>query len=321
MKMKLISFVTAAAAAAAMAVPVSAANENWRDPFVTRIMKIISQDSSYTDVVLTDLDRNGIPEAFVIKKGTFGNIGSGFTMVNNTVTDIETPSNIIGECLENINVYIKNDTYIFAGAEIPRYSSIIAYYKLTLENNKLVATRINKKDVSPYANVNYVDKFSNNVLKNGYPDRTKIKEFIDSYDMVNSISAKLSNASVSVNGVETIIDGYNVNDTNYFKVRDIAMILKDTKYKFNVEWDTKNDGINLVVGYDYIPNGSELMRENVTDIEVLENSTPIFVNGRQKAMTAYNINGSAYFRIRDIADSIGFDITWDESTQTINIQE
>ena len=47
----------------------NAASENWRDPFVTRIMKTISQDPTYTDAVLTDLDRNGIPEAFIIKKG------------------------------------------------------------------------------------------------------------------------------------------------------------------------------------------------------------------------------------------------------------
>ena len=46
--------------------PVKGANENWRDPYVTRIMKTIAQDPTYTDAVLTDLDRNGIPEVFVI---------------------------------------------------------------------------------------------------------------------------------------------------------------------------------------------------------------------------------------------------------------
>ena len=37
-----------------------------REAFVTRLMKIMSSDPSYNQVVLTDLDRNGIPEAFVI---------------------------------------------------------------------------------------------------------------------------------------------------------------------------------------------------------------------------------------------------------------
>lgn len=322
MKKKIISVLLSVSAAASALMPCAyAAKENWRAPFVTRIMKIISQDPTYTDVVLTDLDRNGIPEAFVLKKGTYGKIGGGFTMVNNTITELNVPQNIIGECLENINVYIKNDRYIFVGEEVPRYSSYIAYYKLELDGNSLVATRINKHDVSPYSHVTYVDRFSNNLLENGYPNRTKIENFIGSYDMVNSVSATMSNASFSVNGENIVLGGYNVNENNYFKVRDIAMMLKDTKYKFNVEWDQEKNGINIIVGYDYIPIGGELSKDNTSDFEVLENSTPIFVNGWEKPITAYNINGSSYFKIRDIADAVGFDVGWDEGTQTIIIQE
>ena len=57
----IVSLILALSLISAIA-PANAANENWRDPFVTRIMKTISQDPSYTDAVLTDLDRNGIPE-------------------------------------------------------------------------------------------------------------------------------------------------------------------------------------------------------------------------------------------------------------------
>ncbi|MGM9937728.1 MAG: hypothetical protein ACI38A_10310 [Candidatus Ornithomonoglobus sp.] len=320
MKRKIVSMLIAAATASALAVPAAnAANENWRDPFVTRLMKTISQDPSYTDVVLTDLDRNGIPEAFVIKKGTYGNIGSGFTMVSNAITDIQVPSNIIGECLENIDVYIKNDRYIFVGAEVPRYASNIAYYKLELSDNKLTATRINKSDVSPYSHITYTDKFSNNLLENGYPNRTKISDFISSYDVVNSISANVSVATVIVDGTRYTLNGYNVNDSNYFKIRDIAMLLRNTTAKFNVEWDTATDGIKIVPGADYVPIGGELSSDVAESLNVLENSTPVFINDKQTAITSYNINGSAYFKIRDIADAAGFEIVWDDATQTITI--
>ena len=47
------------------------AAESWREAFVTRLMKIMSSDPSYNQVVLTDLDRNGIPEAFVMR-GRYG---------------------------------------------------------------------------------------------------------------------------------------------------------------------------------------------------------------------------------------------------------
>ncbi|MBR0365316.1 MAG: hypothetical protein IJH94_00760 [Clostridia bacterium] len=316
---KLISIIAAAAIAAGTMPMVSAANENWRSPFITRIMKVISQDPSYTDVALTDIDRNGIPEAFVIRKGTYGGIGAGFTMVDNVITDIEVPSNIIGECLENINVYIKNDVYIFVGEEVSRYTSNISYYKLTLLNNKLNATRINKSDVSPYAHITYVDKYSKNLLEDGYPNRTKIQRFIDSYDVVNNVSATLSSATIHINGNAANIGGYSVNNANYFKIRDIAYLLRNTASKFNVEWDSGNNAIVIRPGADYVVTGGELVSDTADSIEVVENDTPIFVNGKQTAITAYNINGSAYFKIRDIADAAGFEIKWDGDSQSIDI--
>ena len=299
--------------------PVKGANENWRDPYVTRIMKTIAQDPTYTDAVLTDLDRNGIPEVFVIKKGTYGGVGAGFTMIDNSIQEISVPYNIIGECLENIDVYVKNDTYIFVGAEVPRYASTIMYYKLTLANNTLIATRINKRDVSPYANITYVDKYSNNLLENGYPNRNKILDFISSYDMVNEISATRSVANLLVDGEHKTVTGYTLNYSNYFKVRDIAMLMRNTSAKFNVSWDSKLEAIMIETQTDYVSIGGELSGEIEQDMNVVENSTPIYVDGRRTAITAYNINGSSYFKIRDIADATGFDIQWDGGSQTINL--
>lgn len=319
MKKRLIASVLAVMAVIGTATVTNAANENWRDPFVTRMMRTISQDPTYTDAIMTDIDRNGIPEVFVIKKGTYGKIGAAFTMVDNVVTDIEVPSNIIGECLENIDVYVKNDTYIFVGAEVPRYASTIMYYKLTLANNKLTATRINKSDVSPYAHITYVDKFVNNLLENGYPNRNKIVDFIDSYDMVNSISATRSMANMLVNGERVTVTGYTVNDSNYFKVRDIAMLLRNTPSKFNVSWDGNLNAIMIDTHSDYVAIGGELSSEIEQDMNVVENNTPIYVDGHRTAITAYNINGSSYFKIRDIADATGFEIQWDGNSQTINL--
>lgn len=299
--------------------PACAANENWRSPFVTRIMKTISQDPSYTDVVLTDLDRNGIPEAFVIKKGAYGGIGAAFTMSDNAIVDIQTPSNIIGECLENINVYLKNDTYIFVGIEVPRYTSQIFYYKLELVSGKLIATRIKKSDVSPYSTLTYVDKYSSNLIENGYPNRNKILDFVYGYDVVNSISATPSSAKLLVDGEAVTIEGYSVNDSNYFKIRDIAMLLKSTDKRFNVRWDSTKNAIMIDTNNDYIPIGGELSGVVDTEMEVVENDTPIYVDGKQRAITAYNINGSAYFKIRDIANAAGFEILWDGESRTINI--
>ncbi len=59
---KIISAIIATAMMFTLCVTSTFAAESWREAFVTRLMKIMSSDPSYNQVVLTDLDRNGIPE-------------------------------------------------------------------------------------------------------------------------------------------------------------------------------------------------------------------------------------------------------------------
>ena len=97
------------------------------------------------------------------------------------------------------------------------------------------------------------------------------------------------------------------------------MLLRNTPSKFNVSWDGNLNAIMIDTHSDYIAIGGELSSEIEQDMNVVENNTPIYVDGRRTAITAYNINGSSYFKIRDIADAAGFEIQWDGASQTINI--
>lgn len=321
MKLKLISIALACAVSAAAVLPVSsfAADESWRDAFVTRLMKQLSTDPTYNEVALTDLDRNGVPEAFVYRNSNDGGIAAGFTMSGNTITNIEVPGNIIGACLSDIEVYIKNDQYIFVGKEIPRYSSVINYYKLVLSNNKLEAVKIHKYDVSPYQSVQYVDMHGSNFLTNGYPNRSKIQTFINNYEAVNSLTAERSDAILSINGREYELVGYNVNNSNYYKIRDIAMLMSTTSARFNVEWDPRLNGIAIITGEKYEVIGGELDNKTYSTLEISETSSPIYIDGDLSNIRAYTINGSTYFKIRDIADAVGFNVDWNSQTQTILI--
>lgn len=59
-------------------------------------------------------------------------------------------------------------------------------------------------------------------MTNGYPNRAKIKDFVDRYEGINTLTATNSNAKLSVNGIDVEVSGYSVNDSNYYKIRDIA---------------------------------------------------------------------------------------------------
>ena len=317
---KIISLILASTLAMSLTVTTAGAAESWRDAFITRLMKLMSTDNTYSEVVLTDLDKNGVPEAFVIRTGLNGGISQGFTLSGSTIKEISVPNNVIGECLADITVYQKDERDVFVGKEVGRYASVIQYYKLELIDNSLVCTRINKHDVSAYPTIPYVDMYGKNFMTNGYPNRNLIKQFIDSYDGVNILTAEKSKSRVTVNGKTVDVAGYAVNGSNYYKIRDIAMVLRTTNCKFNVEWDSKRNSIAVETGVKYDITGGELDDDNSTLLDISENTAPIYVDGKESTLTAYTINDSNYFNIRDLADMIGFNVEWDAATDTVVIK-
>lgn len=317
---RIISAAAAAVTACTMCVSSVSAAESWREAFVTRLMKVISSDPSYNEVVLTDLDRNGIPEAFVMRDGMDGGIIAGFTMNGNTISNIDIPNNITGKALCDITVYEKEGRYIFVGCEVPRYSSVVNYYKLMFDGQALTTERILKSYVSAYPTIPYVDMCSNDFLSNGYPNRIKIRDFVNQYDGINTLTATNSNAKLLVDGNEVEVSGYTVNDSNYYKLRDIAMILRTTAARFDISWDENLNGIAISRGYKYTIVGGELSEENTAALNVSESSSPVYVDGEEKEIPAYNINGNTYVKIRDIGDMVGFTVDWDGTAQAIIIR-
>lgn len=320
---KLLSVLSAAAIAVSVSVaPAITANaeESWREAFITRIMKLMSSDPTHNEVALTDLDKNGVPECFVYRSGIDGGISEGFTLRNSSITSINVPGNIIGECLSDITVYEKEGRYLFVGREVPRYSSEIQCYKLEYDGESLTATKINKSDVSSYSTVPYNDMHGDSFLSNGYPNRSQIEAFVNSYDAVNSLTAQTSSAAVTVDGKSVDVEGYTVNYSNYYKIRDIAMVLRSTASQFNVGWDESLSAITISTGEKYQIVGGELESSSInTTNDIQESTAPIYVNGIQHDVTCYNINGYTYFKIRDIADMVGFEVNWNEEQQLVEI--
>ena len=45
----------------------------------------------------------------------------------------------------------------------------------------------------------------------------------------------------------------------------------------------------------------------------------IYVDGQQTQMEAYSINGANYVKLRDIGKAVGFDVSWDAATNTVQV--
>ncbi|WP_289137750.1 stalk domain-containing protein [uncultured Brevibacillus sp.] len=135
-----------------------------------------------------------------------------------------------------------------------------------------------------------------------------------------AVSATPSSSKVLVNGKSISFDAYNINGNNYFKLRDLAMTLNGTGKSFEVSWDSSINAINLSTDTKYTPDGKELVvsQESISKNAKLTNSK-LYLDGKEVQLTAYNIDGNNYFKLRDIAKVINFGVTWDGTSNSIGI--
>jgi hypothetical protein len=136
----------------------------------------------------------------------------------------------------------------------------------------------------------------------------------------NATPATPTAASVQVNGTSVSFEAYNIGGSNFFKLRDLAIALNGTEKNFEVKWDAAVNAINLISGQAYTPVGNELaVSENPTGKKATETTASLYFDGKPVELTAYNIDGSNYFKLRDIAKLVNFGVTWDADAQVIGI--
>lgn len=134
------------------------------------------------------------------------------------------------------------------------------------------------------------------------------------------VSAVPTASRVLVNGTQKAFEAYNIQDNNYFKLRDIAYVLNGTSAAFSVGWDGTANAVSLDTSGEYAPTGNEMKVSGSTAAKaaVVSNSA-ILIDGAKAALKAYNIDGNNYFKLRDLGTALGFDVGWDNASQTISI--
>lgn len=135
------------------------------------------------------------------------------------------------------------------------------------------------------------------------------------------IMAKPTASKVTVNGEAIAFQAYNIQNNNYFKLRDIALVLNHTEKSFSVGWDGEKKAITLESNREYIPVGGELAvsDDQPSELEAQRSSATIYLDGKKVELTAYLINGNNYFKLRDLGAALDFGVIWDGATKTIGI--
>lgn len=135
--------------------------------------------------------------------------------------------------------------------------------------------------------------------------------------VLNLPEAIPNRSTVIVDGKEIAFDSYTINENNYFKLRDLAMVLTGSPKQFEVTWDGANNAINLVSGKSYTVVGGELTPGDGTSKTAVQNTSTIYLDGQPVQLTAYTISNNNYFKLRDVGQTFGFNVSWDGAQNTI----
>ena len=136
---------------------------------------------------------------------------------------------------------------------------------------------------------------------------------------IQGINATPTTSAVLVNGKTVAFDSYNIAGNNYFKLRDLAFTLNSTVKQFKVDWDSAQNSINLTNSLPYSAVGGEMQGKGAGEKVATPTSSIVYLDGREIQLTAYNIGGNNYFKLRDIGQAIDFGVGWDDATRIITI--
>lgn len=132
----------------------------------------------------------------------------------------------------------------------------------------------------------------------------------------SDLTAQLSQQPIYVEG-ERVWDvtAYDIGGNNYVKLRDMGLSVG-----FDVVYDASTDSVHIDPTIAYSGNP-----ETYLDVEIPKTASaklsqqPIYVNGKRVEITAYDIGGSNYMKLRDIGTAVGFGVTYDASTDSVHI--
>lgn len=127
----------------------------------------------------------------------------------------------------------------------------------------------------------------------------------------------VSPQKVMVNSEYKNFEVYNIDGNNFFKLRDIAYVLNSTSSQFSVDYNSEKQIIEVVKDKPYIPVGGELIVGSDKSKTAVLSSQKLSINGEEKTLTAYNIGGNNFFKLREIGVALDFNVDFDANSNSV----
>ncbi len=106
------------------------------------------------------------------------------------------------------------------------------------------------------------------------------------------LKAVPTSSTVLVNGKPISFDAYTINQSSYFKLRDLACVLSGTSDQFDVAWDAENNAIRLTSNMAYSVTGGEMAGKGA-GIKIRQRSFLMVLKAFPLACPATSLMGTA----------------------------
>lgn len=127
------------------------------------------------------------------------------------------------------------------------------------------------------------------------------------------VPTRTKGQAVYVGSTRVYPTGYNINDNNYFKLRDVGKLAG-----FGVDWNEDTRTVEISTTRT-APELTGIADTAVTGATAKPTDQRITVDGKEVSMTAYKIKGNNYVKLRDIGKTINFGVSFNMATKTVSI--
>lgn len=122
-----------------------------------------------------------------------------------------------------------------------------------------------------------------------------------------------TNDTLTCNGTLQSPTVYKINGSNYFKIRDLAAILNGTEKQFSVGYDAALSSVTATTGQGYEKQPGDLSGAPAGGQKTGDPSNDaIYINGEKITAEVYKIDGSNYFKLRDLGRALDFYVGWSQ---------
>lgn len=127
------------------------------------------------------------------------------------------------------------------------------------------------------------------------------------------VPTRTKGQAVYVGSTRVYPTGYNINDNNYFKLRDVGKLAG-----FGVDWNEDTRTVEISTTRT-APELAGITDTAVTGATAKPTDQRITVDGKEVSMTAYKIKGNNYVKLRDIGKTINFGVSFNMATKAVSI--